>query len=140
MRVAVVLLSGLLLAGCDQLTGAAAQKTSDAEAIGYACRVSLKTPDDCMKENETQSPSAVLAGWRSADEDVHDGKLDPSMGVKKEQEQNKPADAKAADVKPAEAKPEAEKKDSTKEKADKPDLIKLDKPKADKSVAEDKDK
>lgn len=69
----------LVLTGCDKITGAADQKISDAEAIGYACRVSQKTPEDCMKENETQSPTAILEGWRSADDDIKSGKLDPKM-------------------------------------------------------------
>ena len=76
MRSASLLLAVLLLAGCDKLTGAADQKIADAEAIGFACRVSGKTPEACMKENEAQSPSSVLDGWKSADEDIKDGKLD----------------------------------------------------------------
>ncbi|MDO8207567.1 MAG: hypothetical protein Q7T38_07100 [Gallionella sp.] len=66
--------------GCDRITGVADQKTSDAESIGYACRVSLKKPEDCMKENESQSTTAVLTGWKAADKDIQDKRLDPSMG------------------------------------------------------------
>jgi hypothetical protein len=77
-----VMLSLLIaLAGCDRITGAADQKVSDAEAIGYACRVSFKKPEDCMKENDAQSTTSVLAGWRAADKDIQDKKLDPSMGT-----------------------------------------------------------
>lgn len=80
MRAAVFLIMpALLLAGCDKLTGAADQKIADAEAIGFACRVSQKTPEACMKENEAQSPSSILDGWKSADEDIKAGKLDPTM-------------------------------------------------------------
>lgn len=32
-----------------------------------------------MKENEAQSPSSILEGWKSADEDIKGGKLDPTM-------------------------------------------------------------
>lgn len=74
------LLIALATTGCDRISGAADQKISDAEAIGYACRVSLKKPEDCMKENETQSTTSVLAGWKSADKDIADKTLDPSMG------------------------------------------------------------
>ncbi len=70
----------ITLAGCDRITGAAEQKVSDAEAIGYACRVSFKKPEDCMKENDAQSTTAVLAGWRAADKDITEKTLDPSMG------------------------------------------------------------
>lgn len=79
MRSASLVLAVLLLAGCDKLTGAADQKIADAEAIGFACRVSGKAPEACMKENEAQSPSSILDGWKSADDDIRSGKLDPSM-------------------------------------------------------------
>lgn len=69
-RLIVLLITALALAGCDRLTGAAQQKILDAEAIGYACRVSQKVPEDCMKENETQSPSSILDGWKAADQDI----------------------------------------------------------------------
>ncbi len=73
-------IAALALVGCDRITGADQQKTLDAEAIGYACRISLKTPEDCMKENETQSPTSVLYGWKEADKDVKEKAIDPSMG------------------------------------------------------------
>jgi hypothetical protein len=73
----------LVLSGCDKLSSTADQEVADAEAIGFACRVSLKTPDDCMKENEAYSPAYVLDGWKLADEDIKTGKLDPSMGGNK---------------------------------------------------------
>lgn len=79
MRRASLLLMLLALAGCDRLTGAADQKIADAEAIGFACRVSHKAPEACMKENEAQSPSSILEGWKMADEDIKAGKLDPTM-------------------------------------------------------------
>ena len=115
----------LVLTGCDQITGAADQKASDAEAVGYACRVSQKSPEDCMKENDTQSPTSVLEGWRSADDDIKTGKLDPKMSgadmsgkegeaaaegaVKKDEKAgDKPVDAKKEE-KPAASKGEAKK-------------------------------
>lgn len=79
MKRASLVLLLLALAGCDKLTGAADQKIADAEAIGFACRVSHKAPEACMKENEAQSPSSILDGWKSADEDIKAGKLDPNM-------------------------------------------------------------
>lgn len=79
MRMGVILLLLPALAGCDQLTGVADQKIADAEAIGFACRVSLKSPEDCMKENDTFSPSHILDGWKNADADIKAGKLDPAM-------------------------------------------------------------
>jgi len=83
-RALLVLLVALATSGCDKITGmvtgAVDPKTSDAQAIGYACRVSLKKPEDCMKENEAQSTTAVLAGWKAADKDITERTLDPSMG------------------------------------------------------------
>ena len=76
---ALVLL--IALAGCDRLTGAADKKNSDAEAVGYACRVSFEKPEDCMKENDGQSPTAILNGWKAADKDIQDKTLDPTMGA-----------------------------------------------------------
>jgi hypothetical protein len=78
-----LLIAALGLTGCDKvkaLAGIVDQKGLDASAIGYACRVSLKVPEDCMKENEAASPTAILTGWKSADKDIQDGKLDPTMG------------------------------------------------------------
>lgn len=139
MRRASLLLIALLLAGCDKLTGAADQKIADAEAIGFACRVSGKTPEACMKENEAQSPSSVLDGWKSADGDIKAGKLDPNMSnaasSKKEGEATKPAED---DAKPAEDKKNGEAADAKKSdkatnhpKDDKAEPAKEEKPKAD---------
>lgn len=76
----VLLLAAVTLVGCDRITGAADQKIYDAEAIGYACRVSYKPPEDCMKENESQSPTSILSGWKAADKAIKEGIIDPTMG------------------------------------------------------------
>jgi len=76
----VLLLAAVTLVGCDRITGAADQKVYDAEAIGYACRVSYKPPEDCMKENESQSPTSILSGWKAADKAIKEGIIDPTMG------------------------------------------------------------
>jgi len=88
MRRAALLLTSFALVACDRLTGEATQKILDAEAIGYACRVSLKTPEACMKENEAQSPSSVLDGWKEADKDISKKTLDPHMGKGKDSDEN----------------------------------------------------
>ena len=118
MKRASLVLLLLALAGCDKLTGAADQKIADAEAIGFACRVSHKAPEACMKENEAQSPSSILDGWKSADEDIKAGKLDPTMSgmASKSSSEGEPASAEGAD---AAAAPPAEEK---KEDAAKPEV------------------
>lgn len=105
----MLLIAALALAGCDRITGAANQKILDAEAIGYACRVSLKTPEDCMKENEAQSPTSILDGWKLANKDIDGQIIDPTMGkqaAKTVEAQGQPvaaeAEGKAASGKAAE--------------------------------------
>jgi hypothetical protein len=111
---ASVLFLLLALTGCDKLTGAADQKIADAEAIGFACRVSQKTPEACMKENEAQSPSSILDGWKSADEDIKAGKLDPTMsGISSASAEGETAaPTEGADAAAAAAPPADEKKDN----------------------------
>jgi hypothetical protein len=80
----LLLLSLLALPGCDKIKamsggGGTDPKVLDAEAVGYACRVSQKAPEDCMKENDAHSPSSVLAGWKKADGDIKAGHIDPTM-------------------------------------------------------------
>ena len=99
-RPSILLIAALALVGCDRITGAGQQKTLDAEAIGYACRISLKTPEDCMKENETQSPTSVLLGWKEADRDIKDKAIDPSMGKAVPQTVQSAAPAAATESKP----------------------------------------
>jgi hypothetical protein len=115
VRLSLFLIAIPLLAGCDKLTGAADQKIADAEAIGYACRVSQKTPEACMKENEAQSPSSVLDGWKSADKDIKEKAIDITMS-------NPPAamDSAVEAEKPAEEAPAAEGKDGAAPDAAKP--------------------
>jgi len=78
--VITLLLIALATTGCDKITGEAEQKTRDAEAIGYACRVSSKAPADCISDNEAHSPTSLLVGWKAADQDILARLLDPSMG------------------------------------------------------------
>ncbi len=91
-----LLIAAVTLVGCDRITGAANQKILDAEAIGYACRVSQKAPEDCMKENEAQSPTSILAGWKEADKDIQGQLLDPSMGKSSAIAHSAPAAAETA--------------------------------------------
>ncbi|MDD2721410.1 MAG: hypothetical protein PHH47_08910 [Gallionella sp.] len=123
-RLLPLLLIAVAASGCDRITGAAEQKTRDAEAIGYACRVSSKPPADCIADNETHSPTSILAGWKSADQDILAKLLDPSMGKdpataahlpvsegkSKSKHKSEDAPASSPDETPAEADQPAEKK------------------------------
>lgn len=79
VRFLLAVLAAALLPACDKLSGAADQQVADAEAVGFACRISGKTPGDCMTENDGYSPASILDGWKMADEDVRSGKIDPNM-------------------------------------------------------------
>ncbi len=98
-----LVVAALLLTGCDRITGADQQRILDAESIGYACRVSQRTPEDCMKENESHSPTYVLRGWKAASMDIEDKIIDPSMG------KNKPARSAVEAGPAADKSPAAEK-------------------------------
>lgn len=83
-------------------------KGKDGESIGYACRLSNKLPEDCMKENPAYTPTSILDGWKRAEKEK---KADPHLGTgeaKPEGEQATPAEGEA---KPEgdQAAPEAEK-------------------------------
>jgi hypothetical protein len=81
-----MLLCILSLSGCDKIKSmmgvpvALDPKELDAQAIGYACRVSKKQPEACMKENDTHSPSQILSGWKSADKDIKAKLIDAGPG------------------------------------------------------------
>ncbi len=104
-RSSMLLLAAVTLVGCDRITGEADRKVFDAEAIGYACRVSLKAPEDCMKENESHSPTSILSGWKAADKAIKEGIIDPTMGKRQAAPPQPAAPAVAApgEAKPAEA-------------------------------------
>jgi ribosome modulation factor len=101
----------LLLAGCDlELPG---QKAKDAAAMGYACRVSKKSPELCMRENPIYNPTAILEGWRDADKDVKDKKVDTNFATATGASSTGEAGEKKAEGVPAaegEKKPEGEQK------------------------------
>jgi len=117
----------LLLAGCEfEIPG---QKAKDAAAMGYACRVSKKSPELCMRENPIFSQTAILEGWREADQDVKDKKIDtnfaapPPVVVKPAGEETNEGEAAAAVAPvPASAVPvqEGEKKPETEAKPAEP--------------------
>lgn len=105
-RSSVLLLAAVTLVGCDRITGEADRKMFDAEAIGYACRVSYKPPEDCMKENESHSPTSILSGWKAADKAIKEGIIDPAMGKRQAfPSPVPPAAAAPGEAKPAEAAP-----------------------------------
>jgi hypothetical protein len=115
-----LLLSTLLLAGCDQVTQRLgleapgkkeAQMEAEGKAVGSACRHSGRAIEDCYAIYSWLPKAAVYAGWREMDAYMRENKLDtvtpqlpppepPSTGKKK-----RPATAANADAVPVEAAP-----------------------------------
>lgn len=90
----LLLAAALPLAGCEMLSGG--DKGKDGESIGFACRLSDKLPEDCMKENSIYTPTSILTGWKRADTE----KKEVPHGTEK------PAEEAAVE---GEAKPEGDK-------------------------------
>lgn len=75
------LLSGLLLASCEQLgieDPAKLEAARDAEgrAIGGACRHSGRALEECYKLNSRASKAAIFAGWRDMDAYMRDNNIE----------------------------------------------------------------
>ena len=101
----MLLAAALPLAGCEMLSGG--DKGKDGESIGYACRLSDKLPEDCMKENPTYTPTSILTGWKRADTEKKEAAHGPA----------KPADEAAGKD---EANPEGTPAEKPAAEADKP--------------------
>lgn len=78
-RTLVVVTAALFISGCDKVNALIDTKSSDAKAVGYACRMAQKLPNVCMAENPKQPQSYILEGWQKADEEIKDGVADPKM-------------------------------------------------------------
>ena len=120
---ATLLLSVLLLTGCDQLgieTPAVtnARLQADSKAIGGACRHAGRAIEDCYTLNKKADKAAMYAGWREMNEYMRENKLEPVVPVIPSEPPkppkaaaSKPADGDEADETEAEApaKPKAAK-------------------------------
>ena len=112
--IATLLLSALLLTGCDQLgietpAVANARKDADSKAIGGACRHAARAIEDCYTLNKKADKAAMYAGWREMNEYMRENKLEPVVPVispephkvaASEQADGDEADAPAADPPP----------------------------------------
>ncbi len=68
-----IILSSMLLTGCDQLSERAgfpdpAKIEAEGKAIGGACRHAGRGLEDCYRLNKEASKSAVYAGWKEMNE------------------------------------------------------------------------
>ncbi len=104
-RLLFISLLALSLSGClDKLTGAA---NRDAEAMGFACRISQKLPEQCIKDYPNYAPTSILAGWKAGDAEMKDknygGAMRPAGAT---MAQPAPADDGAEAPAPAEGKKE----------------------------------
>ena len=105
---AALLLSALLLVGCDQLgietpAVTSARKDADSKAVGGACRHANRAIEDCYTLNKKADKAAVYAGWREMNEYMRENKLEPVLPVippeppKPPKAAAKPADGELAD-------------------------------------------
>ena len=85
----LILVLALLLGGCDLIDQLmadpkAAQRESDAKAIGGGCRHGLRSIEDCYAMNEKASKSAIFADWKDMDQYMRDNKIEgvESKGLK----------------------------------------------------------
>lgn len=111
---ATLLLSALLLTGCDQLgietpAVANARKDADSKAIGGACSHAGRAIEDCYSLNKKADKAAMYAGWREMSEYMRENKLEPVLPVippeppKPPKAALKPADGEEADEPAADA-------------------------------------
>lgn len=73
MRLALLALFTLLLAGCDVVKDRMGVKDpakieADAKAVGASCRLSGRSLEDCYRLNERQLRAGIYAGWREMNE------------------------------------------------------------------------
>ena len=85
-RFALLLITTLMLAGCDQLgietpAVAHARKEADSKAIGGACRHAGRAIEDCYTLNKKADKAAVYAGWREMNEYMLENKLEAVVPV-----------------------------------------------------------
>lgn len=81
MTARIILITiALLLGGCDLEKlledPKAAQRESDAKAIGGACRFGMRSIEDCYALNEKASKSAIFTGWKDMDQYMRDNKIE----------------------------------------------------------------
>ena len=81
LTVCVLLLAGVVVAGCDALgiestTATAARKEADGMAIGSACRHAMRAIEDCYTLNPKAPKAAVYSGWREMDEYMRENKIE----------------------------------------------------------------
>jgi len=72
-KLAWIILSATVLAGCDQISERAgfpdpAKLEAEGKAIGGACRHAGRGLEDCYRLNQKASKPAVYAGWKEMNE------------------------------------------------------------------------
>lgn len=80
-HLAPLLLTTLLLAGCDMLgiesaEKVAANREADGKAVGGACRHAGRAIEDCYALNRKADRAAVFAGWREMNDYMRENKID----------------------------------------------------------------
>jgi hypothetical protein len=78
----LLVLSSLLLAGCDMLgiesaSVIAARREAEGKAIGGACRDAGRAIEDCYALNRKADKAAIYAGWREMNDYMRENKMQP---------------------------------------------------------------
>lgn len=81
MRIAFLLLTPLLLAGCDVVKDRMGVKDpvkveAEAKAIGASCRLSGRGLEDCYNLNPSSPRAPIYAGWREMNEYMAERKME----------------------------------------------------------------
>jgi hypothetical protein len=78
---ALVALTSLCLAGCDQLgiesaTQAAARREAEGKAIGAGCRHAARSVEACYALNKKADKASVFTGWKEMNEYMAENKIE----------------------------------------------------------------
>ena len=79
--IALLSLTPLWLAGCDQLgieaaSVTAARREAEGKAIGAGCRHSARSVEQCYAQNKRADKAAVFTGWKEMSEYMAENKIE----------------------------------------------------------------
>jgi hypothetical protein len=103
IRLALALVAGLWLTGCDQLgiesaSTIAGRREAEGKAVGGACRHAARSIEACYQLNKRADKAAVFAGWREMEDYMRENKIEAIAAPAT----TEPVTAKAEDEAPAE--------------------------------------
>ena len=81
LRLPLVLLVSLWLAGCDQLgiestSAINGRREAEGKAVGAGCRHAARSIEACYQLNRRADKAAVFAGWREMEDYMRENKIE----------------------------------------------------------------